>query len=79
MSVQVTPAAVFDRVNHALEKKGTTLVKCEHRCQACLALGDYYLMDSNQNTLIDTNVDLEKIAREEDCLAVDEEISTDQA
>ena len=77
MNGQVSPLDILNRVNRELEKKDRKLVKCEHLCRSCMALGDYYLMDTTQNLLIDTNVDLEKVAREEGCLADGEVIEVD--
>jgi len=60
---------VLARVNLELKKKDQVLVDCQHLCRSCMSLGDYYLMDLTQNSLIDTHVDLEKFARQECCLA----------
>lgn len=69
MSEGVSPPAVLARINRKLRKKDLVLRKCRNLSSACAALGDYYLMDSNQNLLIDTHVNLEKFARDEGCLA----------
>lgn len=76
MSERVSQQAVLERVNSRLQEKDQVLEKCQKLCRACIALGDYYLMDSSRDQLLETHVDLEKIAREQGCLADWEELET---
>ena len=76
MSEPVTEQALLDRINLRLQDRDQLLQKCYHLSRACDALGNYYLVDFNQNLVIDTHVDLERFARELGCLKDWEEIAT---
>lgn len=79
MTNTVSAQELLARVNHKLESKDLALMKCQHLGRACIALGDYYLMDLTEKLLIDTHVDLEKFAREEGCLEDWEQLSREHA
>ena len=69
MSEPVSERVLLERLNTKLQDREQVLQKCEHLSRACEALGDYYLVDFNQNLVIATHVDLEALARQEGCLA----------
>ena len=60
---------VLKRVNQKLHEKNLELIECQHLCRSCSALGDYYMINLADNSLIETNIDLKKIARDQACLA----------
>ena len=74
MTDSISPEELLAKVNHKLEGRNLALMKCQNLSRACVALGDYYLMDLSEKSLVDTHVDLEKIARDEGCLAEWEEL-----
>jgi len=57
----VSPGASFQRVNRALRAKQKALRVARDRWRS--DLGTYYLVDFNQNTIVETHVDLELLAR----------------
>jgi hypothetical protein len=63
--IRVSERAVLQRVNRALKAGGRQLIKAtiEQRAQGT---GDYFLVD--QKRIVETNIDLAKFAREQDCL-----------
>ncbi len=68
MNRRISKEVVLQEVNDKLRKEDLALVECQHLCQACLALGDYYLMNLEDNTLVETHVDLKKIALDHGCI-----------
>ena len=69
MNQTISKKEVLQRVNEKLQEKNLELIECQHLCQSCSALGDYYMINLADNSLIETNIDLKKPALEHECLA----------
>jgi hypothetical protein len=60
--VPVSMGGVVQRINRALKAKQKALRVARDRWRS--DLGTYYIVDYNQNTIVETHVDLEVLARE---------------
>jgi hypothetical protein len=59
----VTERAVARRVQRILARDGRRLCKCDPRTQSYSNLGTYHVVD-DRNVVVDSHVDLERLARE---------------
>ena len=75
--VPVTVRAVTQRINRALRARGETL-KAARGVRARQDLGDYYTIQVDRNAVVDTHVDLERLARELGALAPYEQVVSDE-
>jgi len=63
MKKQVTQKDLMALINRRLVLRGEILKKCAQSSWWHKSLGDYFLIDVESDSVIDTNTDLEKIAR----------------
>lgn len=63
-NIPITTRAVFQRLNRALAKDLRVLKKCRESSRWHRDLGDYYIIDADRNSIVDTHVDLEKLAKQ---------------
>ena len=63
MKKQLTQKALMALINRRLALRGKVLKKCAKSSWWHEGLGDYFLVDTQSNSVIDTNTDLEKLAR----------------
>ena len=64
MKKQVTQKNLMDLINRRLALRGEILKKCAKSSWWHTGLGDYFLIDVKSDSVIDTNTNLEKLARE---------------
>jgi len=60
---QLTQKALMALITRRLTLRGKVLKKCAKSSWWHEDLGDYFLVDTQSNSVIDTNTDLEKLAR----------------
>jgi hypothetical protein len=77
MQKLVTDIAVKSRLNRRLAEKGECLRKCSTGSPWWSELGDYYIAEINTDNVIQTNVDLETLARKEGAMKSDEAITAE--
>ena len=75
MQKPVTELAVKRRLNRRLAEKGECLRKCASNSPWLSALGTYYIAEINTNNVIQTDVDLEALARKEGVMKSGEAIT----
>ena len=74
MQKPVTELEVKRRLNRRLVEKGECLRKCSSRSPWWNELGNYYIAEINTNNVIQTDVDLEVLARKEGAMKSGEAI-----
>ncbi len=74
MKNQLTQNALMALINLRLALHGKVLRKCAKSSWWHESLGDYFLVDTQSNGVIDTNTDLEKLARKIGALSNREEL-----
>ena len=77
MQKPVTELAVKRRLNRRLADKGECLRKSSNRSPWLTELGNYYLAEINTNKVIQTDVDLEALARKEGAMKSGEAITAE--
>jgi hypothetical protein len=60
---QVTQKDLVALINRRLAYRGEILKKCARSSWWHMSLGDYFLIDVQSDSVIDTDTDLEKLAR----------------
>lgn len=75
MKVQVTEKALIGRINRKLAKDYEAIKKTRPNSRAKSNLGDFYLLNTYRNTIIDTCIKLEQFARDRGVLAEYEEMA----
>jgi hypothetical protein len=60
--VPVTRRAVVQRINRRLKGQYKRLRACHRGSQSWDALGDYYVVDTYRNLVVDTGVNMAKLA-----------------
>jgi hypothetical protein len=75
MQTPVTEFAVKHRLNRLLADKGKCLRKCRGNAPWLGELGNYYIAQINTDNIIQTDVDLEALARKEGAINSGEAIS----
>ncbi len=74
--VPVSVRAVIQRINRRLKKDGQLLRACRWNNWNRENFGQYYVVSTGTGRLIETNVELEKLARREHALELWEELET---
>lgn len=69
MRTYITETALLRRINRKLARNHQAIRKCRSKSRWFHSLGDYYLIDSPGNSIIDTHVNLESYGRELNALA----------
>jgi hypothetical protein len=77
MQKPVTELAVKRRLNRRLAEKGECLRKCSSSSPWWNELGDYYIAEINTDKVIQTDVDLEALARKEGAMKSGEAITAE--
>ena len=77
MQKPVTELAVKRRLNRRLVEKGECLRKCSSRSPWWSELGNYYIAEMNTTRVIQADVDLEALAREEGAMKSGEAITAE--
>jgi hypothetical protein len=77
MQKPVTELAVKRRLNRRLAGKGECLRKCSSNSPWLSELGSYYIAEIDTNNVIQTDVDLEVLAREEGAMKSGEAITAE--
>lgn len=72
----VTEDAVLSRCNRKLSRNYEQVLKCRPGTRSHHCLGRYYRMDRYRNVVVDTHIDLEKLARSLNVIRPDETISS---
>lgn len=75
--VPISARAVRQRLNSKLAPDHKAVRKCSSDSPAWYTLGDYYLLNFQQNYVIDTHVNLESMARDFGVLAEWDEVAED--
>ena len=75
MQTPVTEIVVKHRLNSLLADKGKCLRKCSSNAPWLGELGNYYIAQINTKNIVQTDVDLEALARKEGAINSDEAIS----
>lgn len=75
MKKQINERALAARLRRHLARQDEALKKCSPQTRAFLKLGRYYIVSLDLNMIIDMNVDLESLAREEGVLKQWEELA----
>ena len=70
----VTRRALVQRVNRKL-KLDDRVLRRALGARACQSLGDWYLLDTHRNTIVDTHVDVVRMATELGCMGAWEELA----
>ena len=78
MQKPITELAVKRRLNRRLAEKGQCLRKCPSNSPWLKELGSYYIAEINTNNVLQTNVDLEALARKEGAMKSGESITAEQ-
>ena len=73
--VPVSVRAVIQRINRRLKKDGLLLKTCRGN-RWYSKIGHYYLVSIKSGRLVETEIDLEKLARREHALELWEELNT---
>ena len=77
MQKPVTELAVKRRINRRLAEKGECLRKCSSRSPWWHELGNYYIAEMNTTRVIQTDIDLELLARTEGAMQSGEAITAE--
>ncbi len=72
MKAPVTPRALLARINRKLAKDYEAVRCCREDARGFRDLGRYYLLNTYQNRIIDTHLDLKDFARSHECIRVHE-------
>jgi hypothetical protein len=75
MKKQINERALAARLGRHFARQGEALKKCAPQTRDFLKLGKYYVVSLQLNAIIDTDVDLESLAREEGILKQWEELA----
>jgi len=75
MQKPVTELAVKRRINYLQAKKGECLRKCSSYSPWLRELGNYYIAEIDTRNVIQTDVDLEALARKEGAMKSGEAIT----
>ena len=76
MQKPVTELAVKRRLNRRLAEKGECLRKCSSSSPWLSELGSYYIAEIDTDNVLQTDVDLEALARKEGAMKSGEAISS---
>ena len=77
MQKPVAELAVKRRLNRRLAEKGECLRKCSSRSPWLNELGNYYIAEINTTKVVQTDVDLEVLARTEGAMRSGEAITAE--
>ena len=77
MQKPVTELAVKRRLNRRLAEKGECLRKCSSNSPWLSELGNYYIAEINTDNVIQTDIDLEALARKEGVMKSGEAITAE--
>ena len=77
MQKTVTELTVKRRLNHRLAEKDECLRKCSIRSPWWNELGNYYIAEINTTRVIQTDIDLEVLARTEGAMKSSEAITAE--
>ena len=77
MQKPVTELAVKRRINRLLVEKGECLRRCSSSSPWLSELGNYYIAEINTDNIIQTDVDLEGLARKEGLMKSGEAITAE--
>jgi hypothetical protein len=77
MQKPVTELAVKRRINRLLVEKGECLRKSSSRSPWLSELGNYYIAEINTDNIIQTDIDLEGLARKEGVMKSGEAITAE--
>jgi len=77
MQKPVTELAVKRRLNRRLSEKGKCLRKCSSNSPWLNELGNYYIAEINTSNVLQTEVDLEELARKEGAMKSGETITAE--
>jgi hypothetical protein len=77
MNKPVSELSVKRRINRLLGDKGECLRKCSSRSPWWNELGNYYIAEIDTDNIIQTDVDLEALAREEGAMKSGEAITAE--
>ena len=77
MKKQINERALAARLRRHLARQGEALKKCTPQTRDFLKLGRYYIVSLQLSAIIDTDIDLELLAREEGVLKQWEELAGD--
>jgi hypothetical protein len=61
--IPISHRALIQRINRALDKRGQQLCKWRKDIRGYAAYGDYQIVDLKRGGMVETNVNLEKLAR----------------
>ena len=75
MKKQVNERALAARLGRHLGRQNEALKKCTPKARDFLKLGKYYIVSLQLNAIIDTDIDLESLARDEGVLKQWEELA----
>lgn len=75
MKKQINERALAARLRRHLARQGEALKKCAPKTGNFLKLGKYYIVSLELNMIIEMNVDLESLARDEGVLQQWEELT----
>jgi hypothetical protein len=78
LKVKITQRALFARLSRSFAKENKSLKKCRQDGHGYDYLGDYYVVDTYQNAVIDRCVNLEAYARDRKVMAEWEELEDGQ-
>ena len=78
LKVKISERALFARLSRSFAKENKSLKKCRQDGRGYDFLGDYYVVDTYQNAVIDRCVNLEGYARERGLMAEWEELENGQ-
>jgi hypothetical protein len=70
-TVSISERALIQRLNRELQKDGLIIKKTRSQTKSAQELGDYYVVNFNQNSIVDKDLDLsdlEKMGREKKVL-----------
>ena len=77
MQQPVTELTVKRRLNRRLAEKGECLRKCSSRSPWWNEFGYYYIAEINTTRVVQTDIDLERMARTEGALRSDESMAAE--
>ena len=74
MKRKITERALAARLGRHLAKRNEVLRKCAPQTRGFLDLGEYYIVNLKMNSIIDTDINLQALARDEGVLKAWEEL-----
>lgn len=78
LKVKITERALFARLSRSFAKENKSLKKCRQYGRGYDYLGDYYTVDTYNNSVEDVHVNLEGYARDRKVMADWEELDNGQ-